>query len=247
MRQAELARQRLARRVEVDADDHVGADHARALHDVEPDAAQPEHDDVGARLDLGRVDHRADAGGHAAADVADLVERRVVADLRQRDLRQHGEVRERRAAHVVVERLAVEREAAGAVGHHALALRRADRRAQVGLARQARLALPALGRVQRNDVIALLQRRHAGADVDHDAGALVAEDRRKQALRIRARAREFVGVADAGRLDLDQHLAGLGSREIDRLDDEWCARLVRNCRANLHRRFLGDWVSKARL
>jgi hypothetical protein len=117
---------------------------------------RPEHDDVRARLDLRGVDHRADAGGHAAADVADLVERRVLADLRERDLRQHREVGERRAAHVVVDGLAVEREAAGAVGHQALALRRADRGAQVGLARQARLALPAFGRVERNDVVALL-------------------------------------------------------------------------------------------
>ena len=49
VRQAELARQRLARRIDVDADDHVGAGHARALHHVEPDAAEPEHHDVGAR------------------------------------------------------------------------------------------------------------------------------------------------------------------------------------------------------
>ena len=35
---------------------------------------------VGADLDLGRVDDGADAGGDAAADVADLVERRVLAD-----------------------------------------------------------------------------------------------------------------------------------------------------------------------
>ena len=75
----------------------------RALDHVEADAAEAEHDDVGARLDLRRVDHRADAGGDAAADVADLVERRVLADLRQRDLRQHGVVGERRAAHVVMD------------------------------------------------------------------------------------------------------------------------------------------------
>ena len=92
-------------------------------------------------LDLGRVDHRADAGSDAAADVADLVERRVLADLGQRDLRQHRVVGEGRAAHVVVDRLAADREAAGAVGHHALALGRADRGAQVGLARQAGFAL----------------------------------------------------------------------------------------------------------
>ena len=78
----------------------------RALDHVQADAAQAEHDDIGAGLDLGGVDHRADAGGDAAADVADLVERRVLADLRQRDLRQHGVVREGRAAHVVVDRLA---------------------------------------------------------------------------------------------------------------------------------------------
>ena len=57
-----------------------------------------------------------------------------------------------------------------------------------------------------------------GADLDDDAGALVAEDRREQALGIGARQRELVGVADAGRLDLDQHLAGLRALEVD-LDD----------------------------
>ena len=48
-----------------------------------------------------------------------------------------------------------------------------------------------------------------GPDVDDDAGALVPEDRREQTLRVGARQRELVGVADAGGLDLDQHLAGL--------------------------------------
>jgi hypothetical protein len=47
-----------------------------------------------------------------------------------------------------------------------------------------------------------------GADLDHDAGALVAEDRRETGPPDRARQREGVGVADAGGLDLDQHLAG---------------------------------------
>ena len=132
--------------------------------------------------------HRADAGGDAAADVADLVERRVLADFRHRDLRQHGEIGEGRAAHIVVDLLAAEREARGAVGHHALALGRADRGAKVGLARQARRALPAFGRVKRNDVVAFLHRGDAGADIDDDAGALMAEDRRKQPFRVGARA-----------------------------------------------------------
>ena len=48
---------------------------------------------------------------------------------------------------------------------------------------------------------------HARAHIDHHARALMAEDRREQAFGIGARAGEFVGVADAGGLDLDQHLA----------------------------------------
>ena len=164
----------------VDADDLVGAGHARALDDVEADAAEPEHRDVGAGPHLGGVDHRADAGGDAAADVADLVERRVLADFGQRDLRQHGEVRERRAAHVVEHVVAVAAEARGAVRHHALALRGADRGAEIGAPRETGFALPAFRRVERDDVIADFERRHAGADLAHDARALVAEDRREQ-------------------------------------------------------------------
>jgi hypothetical protein len=56
-------------------------------------------------------------------------------------------------------------------------------------------------------MVAGLQRRHAGAHFLNDAGALMAEDRREDAFRVGARAGEFVGVADAGGLDLDQHFA----------------------------------------
>ena len=49
-----------------------------------------------------------------------------------------------------------------------------------------------------------LEMSHSGADVDDDAGALVAQDRWKEALRVGARQRVFVGVADAGGFDLDQ-------------------------------------------
>src|SRR6266851_9162236 len=143
MGHAEGFGQGTAARVDVDPDDHIGADHAAALHDIEPDAAEPEHDDPGAGLDLGGVDDGADPGRHAAADVADLVEWRVLADFRYRDFGQNGEIRERRGAHVVVDRLAPEREPAGAVGHHAPSLRRADRGAQIGLVREARFAVPA--------------------------------------------------------------------------------------------------------
>src|SRR4029077_15554035 len=59
--------------VDVDADDLVGTHHLRALDDIEPDATEAEYHHIGARRDLGGIDHRADPGGHAAADVAALV------------------------------------------------------------------------------------------------------------------------------------------------------------------------------
>ncbi|MCY1535801.1 hypothetical protein D9M68_712230 [compost metagenome] len=142
--------------VEVDADDHVGTGETQALDDVEADATKTEDDCGRAHLHLGRVDDRTDAGGDAAADVADLVEGRVRVDLGNGDLRQHRVVGEGRAAHVVVDLVLADREARGAVGHQALALGRADRGAEIGLARQAGRAGAAFGRVERNDVIALL-------------------------------------------------------------------------------------------
>src|SRR5882724_2399169 len=172
--------------VEIDADDLVGAHHLGALDDVEPDPAKPEYHDVGARRYLGGIDHRADAGRHAASDIAALVEWRVFADLGYRNFRQHGEVGKRRAAHVVEDRLALIAEPRGPVGHHALALRRANRGAQTGLLAQAAFALAAFRRVERDHMIARLDRRHARADLAHHAGALVAEDRRKYSLAVEA-------------------------------------------------------------
>src|SRR5271155_2626488 len=87
MRHAEALAPGFFLRIEIDANDHVGADHAQSLDDVQPDAAETEHDAFCARLNLRGVGHRADAGGDAAADIADLVERSVIADFRHRDFR----------------------------------------------------------------------------------------------------------------------------------------------------------------
>ena len=106
--QAEFPRQGFTFRIQVDPDDHVGARHARALHHVEADAAQAEHHHVGARLDLRGVDHRADPGRDAAAYVANLVERRVGADLRQRDLGQHREIGEGGATPIVMDQFSIQ-------------------------------------------------------------------------------------------------------------------------------------------
>jgi hypothetical protein len=119
------------------------------------------------------------------------------------------------AAHVVVQRTAADRQARCAVGHQPFALRRTHLLAQVGLARAAELALAALGGVKRNHVVAGHERGHAGADLDDDAGPLVAEHHREQDLGVVAREREGIGVAHAGVRDLHQHLAGARRGDVD--------------------------------
>ena len=222
--------------VYIDPDDLVRACDASALHDVEADASENEDDDRRARLHLRGVDDRADAGRDAAADVTDLVEGGVLADLRDRDLRQHGVLGERRAAHVVVDLGLADREAARPVGHEPLALRGADRGAEVRLARQARFALPTLRCVEQDDVVPLL---HADvtlrANVDDHLGALVAEDRREEPLGVGTRARELIGVADARGLELHEHFAqARGPSRSTVSIDERLPLLIRDGSAGLH-------------
>jgi len=136
-------------------------------------------------------------------------------DLGQRDLVDDRVFAEGRAAHVVVQRLAFVAEARGAVGHDALALGGAHLLAQVGLAGQAELTFAAFGRVERNDVVARLQRRHAFAHFHDHARAFVAQHGGEQAFGVVAAERERVGVADAGVRDLHQHFAALRGRDVD--------------------------------
>ena len=84
-------------------------------------------------------------------------------------------------------------------------------------------------------MIAGFKRGHAGAHFAHDAGTLVAEDRREDAFRVGARQRVGVGVADAGGLDLDQHLAGFRPFDVDGLDGQRFAGLPGYRGAGFHR------------
>ena len=201
--------------IDVHADDHVGPDHLQPLDDVQPDAAQAEDHAIGTRLHLRRIDHRPHPRGHATADVAGTGKRRVLANLRQGDLGQDGEIREGGTAHIVGDRLALVAEARTAVGHQPLALGGPDGGAQIGLAAQAAFALPTLGRVQRDHMVPDGHRGHPRPDLDHHPRALMAEDARKNPLRVQTVQRIGVGVADAGGLDLDQHLPGPRPLQID--------------------------------
>jgi hypothetical protein len=73
-----------------------------------------------------------------------------------------------------------------AVRHHALALRAADGLAQIGLRMKAIFAFAAFRRVERNDMIAGGDTGHAGANLAHNTGTLMAEDRREHPLGISA-------------------------------------------------------------
>ncbi len=150
------------------------------------------------------------------------------------DLRQHRRLGEGRRAHVVVEHPAAVGETARTVGHHPLALGCAQCDAEVGLAGEAELALPALRGVERDHVVAGGQRRYARADLLHDAGALVAEYGREAPLRVLPAHGVGVGVADAGGGEPHQHFAGPGAFEVDLGHLERCPRLPAHGGADLH-------------
>ena len=208
--------------VDINADDHVGPGELQPLDDVQPDPAQTKDHRLRADFHIGGVDHRADAGGDATADVTDLVEGRVIANLGKRDFRHDRVVGEGRAAHVVMDRRAIQhRKARGAIGQKALPLCCADRGTQVGLAAEAAWALAAFGRVKRDHMIAGLQRGHAGAAFDDDARALMPQNGGKKPLRVGTRQGEFIGVANAGGLDFHQNLARFGAFEVHFHDFEW--------------------------
>jgi hypothetical protein len=94
--------------------------------------------------------------------------------------------------------------------------------------------LPALRRVEGDDVVALLHARDPRTDIDDDAGALMAQNGGEQPFRIGARERKLVGVADTGGLHLDQNLPGLGSVEVDLHDVERLGLLQCNRSSGLH-------------
>src|SRR5690606_28341205 len=184
MRHAEFSSQLFTSRVDVYTDDHIGAGHARTLHDVQADAAQAKHNHFIAGLDFGCVDYRADAGRYAAADIADLFERRILPDFGKCNFRHHRVIGKRRRAHIVKHILAVQFEPTGAVRHQALALGFTNGAAQIGLARQTENAIAALWRIKRDHVITGLERGYAGTYLHDDTGAFMPQNGRKNAFRV---------------------------------------------------------------
>ena len=77
-----------------------------------------------------------------------------------------------------------------------------------------------------------------------DAGALVAEHRRRVAGRVGAGGRVEVGVADAAGDEPDEHLARLRLGEVDLLDDERLPELLENRGPDTHRPMLAEPLTR---
>lgn len=91
-------------RVEVYTNDLISNRKPQPLSNFKGNTTQTENDGSAAYLKLGRVHQRANTRGHAAADVADFVKRRVFAQLSQPDLRQDGAIGKGRAPRVMQDR-----------------------------------------------------------------------------------------------------------------------------------------------
>ena len=134
----------------------------------------------------------------------------------------------------------VAREPRCAVRQEALILLLADREAEIRPVIAAVLALTALGREERDDVIAGLDILYVLADALHHSRALVAEHGGGVAGGIGARGRVEIRVAHAAGDQSNEYLAGLGFRELDLLHLEQCAELLEDGCADLHRMILAD-------
>src|SRR4029079_8587798 len=117
---------------------------------AEPHQACAENDARRTGLDLCGVESRTEPGREAAGEDARTVERCLGGDLRQRDLRHDGVLRERRRPHEVPDRLAVARQARSPVRQKALVLLLPDRQAEVRARVEAVRALAALRREERH-------------------------------------------------------------------------------------------------
>ena len=106
-------------------------------------------------------------------------------------------------------RLTLIAEARRAIGHQPLTLCRADRGAEVGLARQAGLTLAAFRGVKRYDMVARLDAGHADANFTHNPCAFMPQNAWENTLAVKTIQRICIGMANPRCHDLDQNFACL--------------------------------------
>ena len=228
---AELAGERQLVVVQIDGDEAACADQLRGEQRVQPDAAEADHRDGGARLHPGGVDHRADAGQHGAAEQRGLLERQRGVDPDRRVARDHGALGEGRDPDMMVDRRAVEVQPPRAREQRPLAVGDGARLAQRRPPGAARQAMAAARHEHQDDVVALGEIAHARAErLDHACG-FVTQHHRQRPRPVAVDHRQ-IRMAEPGGLDPHQDLAGARAVELDLLDGQRTTVGIRRRRAD---------------
>ncbi len=206
--------------VDVDRQHPARAARHRAQKRREADAAEADHRHGLAGPHLTGVHHGSDAGHHRAAEERGLHQRDVLADFHDGAARDDGIFREGADPAMMVERRAVVTGDAARPGEQrARAVGGGAAQAERGPALLAIGALPA-DRLEGHDhMVAGREIRDAWPELRHHAGGFVPERDGHRARAVAVDSGE-IRMADAGRRDLDEHLAGAGLRQAHRLDRE---------------------------
>ena len=191
--------------INIDADDFICADHTRSLQDIQPNPAQTKDNDICARFYLGRICHSAHTRRHAAANVTAFVKRRVGPNFSNSNFWQDRMIGEGRAAHIMINRLALIRKARGAIGHDAFALRGANGGTEISFPREARFTLTAFGRVEWNNVVAHRDGFYALTNLAHNARTLMTEDTGEEPLTIKTVQGVSIRMANPRCHNFNQH------------------------------------------
>jgi len=190
---------------QIASDDRTCSGELRALHDIEPDPAAPDHQHAGASRDPGMADHRANPGRDAASDDCGMGERQVVANSDDLLGGTHDLFRKRPDARHLIDRFAVQLDPGRPV-MHAPARRIIVADTQYRLAHGAVAASTAMRPKRKDDVVARLDVVDARAVLDDDPRSFVPEHHRQRQGPIPIHDVP-VAHADAGRLHPDADLA----------------------------------------
>ncbi len=207
----------------VHGDDAAGAGDGRAVDRRQADPAAADHRHGFTSPHIGRLDHRADAGGHRAADQGGAVQGHVLA---------HGHAGVLVDQHLFgeggqVEELVHAGRGLSQAGFVALGPLGVGADAQGHVPGQAVFAMAAIGRQAGDHVVARLHRSHFRPYLFDHASALVAQHG-GQGIGIGAFVEMQVGVADPGGDGADQDLVRAGLVDLHVLDFEGCSHLAQN-------------------
>ena len=217
----------------VDGHDAPGTGQPCPLDGCRSHATDAEHGHVVTRLDPGPQDGRAPPSRDPTGHEAGPVEGEVVVDLDEGSLVAHGVAGEG-AEHaedakvltpgVVAGRLVAHLPAVGDVHPHV---------AEPLVSLDARGTVTAGGQEAGHHMVAGREGGHAGPDLLHDAGALVAADHRAEEGHV-AGQEVLVGMAQPGSHQPDEDLVVLGRVELDVFDLPLAARLPQHGRLCPH-------------